>query len=347
MALSYEPDPSLWDEYVGAHPHGHHEQTSRFAEMRSRSGFRCLRVAVLAPGGHIVGGAQVLLRSVPVAGTLACVTQGPLVSAGMGDAAIELLHGLDVLARNHGITRMRLINYFGDSFWQPLLEQAGYHRSGYQWAERDTQLLRCDRTDDQLISGMHDTCRRNLRSARNKGVSVRVAGEEDISTVHQLLQETAQRRGFPIFPLEYFQRTWRLFAPRGKLRAFLAYSDDVPLAGVITTVIGDRACDGWAGMSMLKSNTNANYAAHWAAIRWARGVGCGYYDFSGGTGDDGLSVFKQRWGSEAVPYPDPFDKFYGLASGLRRSATGLVWRSRHLRRIVNRIGNRLHARMPY
>lgn len=348
MLTVQQIDPDRWDDYVGRHPLGHHEQTSQFAVIRAGNGFDCARVGIATEQDELVGGAQVLFRYVPTVGRLAFITQGPLVSGERRDVAEAVVQGLDQLARKHRLARLRIINYSADGFWAPLLSRFGFSRGGYRWAARDTLLIRCDQEDDAILAGMQSTCRYNIRLAYRKGISVKVAGEDDIGTFHQLLQQTAHRQKFAIFPLDYFQNTWRLFAPKNKLRIFLAYAGDEPLAGVIATVVGDRVYDGWAGMSPNRTNLKANYVTHWEAIRWARSLGYKYYDLSGGGGEDGgVDQFKGWWGGEQASYPDPFDKYYGLLGGLRRRATMLAWDNRQLRGLVNRIDCRLRGFMPY
>jgi peptidoglycan pentaglycine glycine transferase (the first glycine) len=348
MLTVQQIDPDRWDEYLSGHPLGHHEQSSRFAEMRAGNGFDCARVGVVTEQDELAGGAQVLFRYVPTVGRLAFISQGPLVSGERRDVAEAVVQGLDQFARERRIARLRIINYSADAFWAPLLSRFGFCRSGYRWAARGTLLIRCDREDDAILAGMKSTCRHNIRLAYRKGVCVKVAGEDDIGKFHQLLEHTARRQKFAIFPLDYFQDTWRRFAPKNKLRIFLAYAGDEPLAGVIATVVGDRVFYGWGGLSPNQANLMANYATHWEAIRWARSLGCKFYDLAGGAGGDGgVDQFKSRWGGEPTAYPDAFDKYYGFLSGLRRRATLLAWDNRQLRGLVSRIDYRLRGSMPY
>ena len=53
-----------WDEFLRAHPEGHHEQSGAYGRERKSWGFACDRVAV-REGGRLVGGAMALPRSSP------------------------------------------------------------------------------------------------------------------------------------------------------------------------------------------------------------------------------------------------------------------------------------------
>ena len=67
-----------WDAFVAAHPDGHLLQTSQWAALKCQFGWQVERVAS-TKDGHIVAGAQVLLRRLPWGQTLAYVPKGPLV----------------------------------------------------------------------------------------------------------------------------------------------------------------------------------------------------------------------------------------------------------------------------
>src|SRR5438128_2413025 len=85
-----------WDAFVAAHPEGHHEQSSRYGQMRSEWGFRCERI-VLREDGRIAGGLQVLARRSPV-GTFAQVQRAPLAVDGRRDVLDRLAREFNGLA---------------------------------------------------------------------------------------------------------------------------------------------------------------------------------------------------------------------------------------------------------
>ncbi len=315
--------------------------------MRARHGFESIRIGIVE-NDHITAGAQLLYRSFPAAGRLAIIPQGPLATAERADAARTLIDSLETLARQYRLSLVKVIKYTDNEFWSPLLVQAGFRDTGDPWSATDqTLLVRCDQDDDAILARMKSKCRYNLRLAQRKGVTVRVGGEDDIDTFYELLQHTARRQNFPIFPVEYLRYVWLLFAPRDKLRLFIADADGEPLAGVIATVAGDRVYYGWGGLSPERRNLMPNYVAHWAAIRWARSIGGKYYDLAGGGSGRGVDQFKSHWGGEPSSCPAPTEKFYGQLAPARRLAALQIRRKEKLRKLADRAVYHYYGRMPF
>ncbi len=338
----------IWDQFVSKHPCGHPEQTSLFATMRAKNNFRFARVGIVSENGELIGGAQVLYRNIPIVGKLAFITQGPLVSQECSDIAEVLIQALDQMALKLGITRLRIINYSEDSFWAQHLSNMGFERCGSKWAPSGSVLVPCDKPDDDILASMKPKCRRNVRRAKRNDLTMKIGDQDDMGTFYELLKQTVQRKNFPIFPFDYYQRIWQLFAPNDKLHLIVTSADDEPLSAVLMSIVGNKAYYAWGGMSPNRSNLMANFMTHWEAIRLARSYGCKYYDFSGGAGDDGVSQFKRQWRGQVTDYPDPFDKYYGPLRSLRLRGTQFVWDHERLRQIVNKIDYRLHGgRMPF
>ncbi|MGF1643618.1 MAG: lipid II:glycine glycyltransferase FemX [Thiotrichales bacterium] len=338
---------SAWDDYVGRHPAGHHEQSSSFGHNRELYGFKVARVGVFEHG-KLVGGAQILSRGASIAGRFGTVPQGPLVDDRRIDIAAALIQAIRTQARELQISRLRVISYAEPEFWSSLLDDFGFAPSGYRWPAGETALVRIDCDNDALLAAMKPKCRYNLRLAQRKGVHVRQGGEADLETFYRLHQITAERQKFPVFPLQYFQDAWRIFAPHSKLKLFLAYSaDGVPLAGILVTVMGSRAYYGWGGLSNENPELMANYLTHWEAIQWARDAGCEIYDFAGVDGDDGVARFKKQWGGDIVQYPDALDSYYGLFAGVLEAASAIAWDNPRLRDLTWKLGYRLYGPMPH
>lgn len=344
--LALEISSQDWDAYLGAHPLGHHEQSSRFAEMRARNGYESVRLGVVERDGRLCAGLQLLYRSLPAAGRLGLVTQGPLLSERRPDAARVLLDALEAVALRYRLSRIRVINYNANQIWSPLLAARGFAAAGYAWAAEHSLLVRCDQSDEAILGRMKSKCRYNLRLAQRKGVTVQVGEEADIDTFYKLLCQTAARQGFPTFPSDYLRYVWRLFAAENKARLFIASADGEPLAGVFATVCGERVFYGWGGLSPRRRKLMANYVTHWEAIRWARSIGKKYYDLAGGGADDGVDQFKRRWGGEPSRYPEPMDKYYGQLASLRQRAARQISEQDKLRNLADRIVLHRYGKMP-
>lgn len=345
LTIGHVPD-AAWDEYVGRHPAGHHEQSSSFARNRESYRFRTARIGVFE-NGQLVGGAQLIYRWAPIAGRLGTIPQGPLVDGRRTDVAVALIRALQEQARVMRIRRLRVVSYAEDDFWRGLLTNIGFKAGGYRWAARETALLHLDRSNEELLAAMKPKCRYWIRLAQRKGVRVVHGDESDMAEFVRLHRSTAERQHFATFPLQYFTDTWHTFSPHGKIKLFLAHSDGEPVAGILVTVMGNCAYYGWGGLSKDKPDVGANYLAHWEAIQWARSVGCAYYDFAGVGGDDGVSRFKKQWGGEIVDYPDPLDGYFGPFARMVEKGCKGTWDNPRARDLVGKLSYRLYGLVPH
>ena len=60
-------------------------------------------------------------------------------------------------------------------------------------------------TEQQVLAGMNQLWRRNIKKADKSGVAVSVGGREDLKAFHDLYVHTAERDGFTPRPLSYFE----------------------------------------------------------------------------------------------------------------------------------------------
>src|SRR4051794_39623342 len=67
--IDEEPTHPAWDDWVATVPGGHHLQTSGWGYVKADAGWRATRILV-RDGGQIVGGCQLLVRSVPLIGAI-------------------------------------------------------------------------------------------------------------------------------------------------------------------------------------------------------------------------------------------------------------------------------------
>ncbi|MEE8154912.1 MAG: peptidoglycan bridge formation glycyltransferase FemA/FemB family protein [Phycisphaerales bacterium] len=308
-----------WDDFLCTQPKARHEQTSGYAQERMRAGFSCLRLKV-RQGERIVGGAQVLVRSILGVGKLAYVFQGPIISHGREDVTSHLLEQLDSLSRSRGFTRLRIHSFADAQFFAPFVADLGFKAT--PCAPRRSCVVDLDQAEEQIMAQMSYSGRRGIRGAQRRGVEVRVGAESDIDSFYDLLERTSIYKGFPIFSAWYFHYIWRLFAPANKLRLLLAFdTDGKPVAGVVVTTCDDRAFFGWGGMSRDARHRNlmGPYLLHWDAILWAKERGFKYYDLAS------VTQFKQKLASTVVDHRALYDKFGGRLGRIKRRAFAYTW----------------------
>lgn len=178
-------------------------------------------------------------------------------------------------------------------------------------------------TEQQVLSGMNQLWRRNIKKADKEGVVVTSSAasttgptDDDLTAFHTLYVHTAARDHFTPRPLSYF-RTMRdamvAEAPE-RFVLFGAHHDGDLVASTILVRVGEHAWYSYGASSTEKREVRGSNALQWAMIRHSLEAGATVYDLRGITptlsADDshvGLIQFKVGIGGHAVEYAGEWD----------------------------------------
>lgn len=173
------------------------------------------------------------------------------------------------------------------------------------------------KTEDELLKGMNQQWRRNIKKAAKMGVEVREGGREDLARFHEIYLETAERDGFTGRSLEYFEHMWDVLNAEedGRMKVFLGEHEGDLVAATTFVTVGEHSWYSYGASTTEKRDVRGSNAVQWEMIRAANNAGCAVYDMRGiveGVGSDhpeiGLIQFKVGTGGEAVAYLGEWDK---------------------------------------
>ncbi|HEY3342443.1 MAG TPA: peptidoglycan bridge formation glycyltransferase FemA/FemB family protein [Anaerolineae bacterium] len=172
------------------------------------------------------------------------------------------------------------------------LRTRGWRYSPNQVQFRNTMHTDLRHSDDELLAGMKQKWRYNIRLAEKHGVTIRQSTPAEAATLYRLYGETGRRDGFTIREPDYYYDAWRSMHAVGLLAEHASVAQ--PLAGLVLFRLGGRA---WYfyGMSSAEGREHMpNYLLQWAALRWARDNGCTIYDWWGAPEE--LNEHDSMWG---------------------------------------------------
>lgn len=167
------------------------------------------------------------------------------------------------------------------------------------------------RTDAELLKGMNQQWRRNVKKAEKAGVQVRAVGPEGLDTFHDLYVESARRDNFLPRPKAYFDVMARSFASDDdgpvSARFYEAHVDGDVLASALMIRFGRTFSYLYGGSTERNRDARASNALQWQAMRDAAAAGCEAYDFRGFNTSlgatsplTGLLLFKLGAGADVV-----------------------------------------------
>lgn len=197
------------------------------------------------------------------------------------------------------------------------------------------------RSEDDVLRGMNQLWRRNIKKAAKLGVEVTSlapgADSPELQEFHDLYVHTAERDHFTPRGASYFRTMAGALNADDpdRLRLYLARHEGDLVAATLWIRVGSHAWYSYGASSTAKREVRGSNAAQWAMVRDALAAGARVYDLRGITdtldADDshvGLVQFKVGTGGEAVehvgewdlPLPGPVNRtlYAAFAAYLRR-----------------------------
>ncbi|MEJ7634650.1 peptidoglycan bridge formation glycyltransferase FemA/FemB family protein [Aeromicrobium sp.] len=172
------------------------------------------------------------------------------------------------------------------------------------------------RDEQDVLAGMNQQWRRNIKKAAKSGVEVTRGERGDLAEFHRVYAETADRDHFTPRPLSYFERMWDALTAEepDRLVLYLARHEGDLVAATTMVRVGAHAWYSYGASTTAKRDVRGSNAIQWQMIRDAMAAGATVYDMRGITEtldpDDshvGLIQFKVGTGGEAVEYLGEWD----------------------------------------
>ena len=274
-------------------------QTSAWAELKCGFGWDATRV-VARHGGRPLAGAQILFRPLPLGlGSIAYVPKGPLVDWSDAEQCRYVVALCDEAARARRALFLQIEPDLPESSDAAgVLTDLGFFRGRHSVQPRHTLIVDLKPPPDEILAGMKQKTRYNIRLAERRGVSVRVAtsesAEADLSEFQRLLQTTGQRGSFGVHSAGYHRAAYRLFATRQEAALLLAEHQSRTLAAAMIFAFGERAWYFYGASSEQERERMPSYALQWAAMLWAKARGCSIYDMWG-VPDEAVDVLESEF----------------------------------------------------
>jgi lipid II:glycine glycyltransferase (peptidoglycan interpeptide bridge formation enzyme) len=238
------------------------------------------------------------------------------VKEGIADDGVRRLSDLAPTERDH--TGARVVSQLHELGWRPQAVEGGFAAGQPQYV---FQVPLAGRTEAEVLAGMNQLWRRNIKKAAKEGVVVTASTSTDealaaLPAFHDLYVHTAERDHFTPRPLAYFRTMVEALGAEepDRIRLYAARHEDTLVAATIAIRVGAHAWYSYGASSTEKREVRGSNAVQWEMIRDAIAAGADVYDLRGITdtlaSDDphlGLIQFKVGTGGEAVEYVGEWD----------------------------------------
>ena len=245
------------------------------------------------------------------------------VKQGIADDAVHQL--ADVPPTERSVDGARVVSQLQELGWRQQAAEGGF-AAGQPRFNFQVPLRRAEgrdagepRTEDDVLAGMNQLWRRNIKKAAKAGVEVRVAttgDDAELARFHELYVHTAERDGFTPRPMSYFRTMFEALGAEepDRIRLYLAEHEGDLVAATIAIRVGGHVWYSYGASSTEKRDVRGSNAVQWRMIQDAVAADADVYDLRGITdtldADDphiGLIQFKVGTGGEAVEYAGEWD----------------------------------------
>lgn len=306
-----------WEKFLLKHEEASFLQSWEWGEFHRAMGNRIWRFGFYIDGK--LRGVMLMVEESARRGRYLLVPGGPIIDWGdekMVETAFLLMRQTALEARAMAVrVRPQLEN---TSKNRRLFSKYGLRPSPMLLHAELTHRLDLTKTPDELLTGMRQAMRYDIKRAGKLGIKVNVvagAGKIDKTTdralekFYKLQLETAQRQGFVPFSKKFLTEQFRVFSSVGNVLLYDATKDGETLAMAFVIFYHNEAVYHYGVSSDIGRKWPGAAAAQWEAILGAKKRGMKIYNFWGVSPQDkeghrfaGLSRFKRGFGGVDFDY---------------------------------------------
>ena len=149
---------------------------------------------------------------------------------------------------------------------------------------------------DEIWNAFKSKHRTNIRRVYKDNVHVISGHEELLDTFYNLMCHSWRALGTPIYRKSYFRSILKAFGD--KIRIFVAYQGNTPVATAFNGHFDSTVEGMWAGSLPDSRKLQVNYVLYWEMIKDACERGFSSYHLGRSTTETGGESFKKKWNAE-------------------------------------------------
>ena len=176
--------------------------------------------------------------------------------------------------------------------------------------------LDISKSEEELLKGMHQKTRYNLRLAEKKGVQiVEDNSEKGFEEYWKLMEVTTKRQGFFAHGKNYHRKMWQTMIGTKMGHLFKAVYEGETLTTWVLFELNDVLYYPYGASSDRHREVMANNLMMWEAIKFGKKQGAKLFDLWGSLGPNpdikdpwyGFHRFKQGFGAELQEFVGSYD----------------------------------------
>jgi lipid II:glycine glycyltransferase (peptidoglycan interpeptide bridge formation enzyme) len=307
-------DRNSWNSIASSFKNTSILQTWEWSEIKKSTGWTPDFYVFEDEEGNIKAASLVLIREqrlTRLGPTLRILylPQGPLLDWSDDQLARNVLSELIDYAKNHQASYIKIdppvvpedkrIPGVNDEILISQETQQWMIKEGWLFSNQQIQFknsfwIDLTPTADELLAGMKQKTRYNIRLSERKEIEVREGNESDLDLLYTMYLETSIRDGFIIRPKEYYLDVWGKFINSKMAIPLIATFQGEPVAALILFHFAGKSYYLYGMSTDNHREKMPNYLLQWEAIKHSKQLGCEIYDLWGAP--DVFDESDRMWG---------------------------------------------------
>jgi peptidoglycan pentaglycine glycine transferase (the first glycine) len=310
-------------------PDGGFLQSDYWRKFQESVGRKTYDVSTSGDDGELIAYANIIEHILPIVGKYFYVPRGPVVKIFNFQFSIfkKFLNDLISNARKNNIGWIRIelnseegLNLIRES----LSEEIKVKKSFVDMQPREILILDISKSEEEILAGMKQKTRYNVKLAQKKEVKIYDSREEKyIQEFLRLVKVTSQRDKITSHPESYYRKMFEEI-PDNILKLYVAEFEGEIIAANLVLFFGGTATYMHGASDNENRNLMAPYLLQWQQIVDAKKAGCTQYDFGGvkiqphpspllikarGNSWSGITKFKTGFAPDVQPiqFPGSYD----------------------------------------
>lgn len=293
-----------WNELAG-----HPLQSWEWGEFRAKTGIQVARWGLFDKGNLAVP-IQVTIHPLPrLPWNIGYLPKGPMITQ-------ELTEALKQIAAKYNCLMIKCEPKIESQDARKGWQDRQPYVSGRPLFTKYNFVLDVTKSEDELLSGMKQKTRYNIRLAEKRGVTVQLDDSpQALARYLQLTEETTQRQGFYAHQADYHRKMWETLNPAGIAHLLTAKYKNEIITTWILFRFGDSLYYPYGASTREHREVMANNLVMWEAIRTTKKWKLKSLDMWGALGPDadpndpwyGFHTFKSGYGARQVEYMGTWD----------------------------------------
>ncbi len=295
-------DKKFWGDSLKDFDDANVYQTWNFSILAQNE--KTVRHLAIYENHNLIGLVQVRIRVIPILNRgIAYILNGPVWQKKNQENNIEILSDIFAVLRQEFVVNQKLLLRIKPFIFSDKISNFGFIEDiNFKRVEKirqyQTLVLYLDKDLDEIRKCFKQKWRNQLNQSERHGIDIiQGNGPELYKEFLKIYNQMIVRKKFKEFVNPYrMGKMSEELDEEFKLKIFMAYKDNLPIASLIGSAIGNTGIYLLGASNEIGGKYKGSNLLQWEMIKWLKQMGCSRYDLGGINPKNNPGVYKFKLG---------------------------------------------------